>query len=459
MSPYLRETILQRKLDKHINLGRIWRILGESGEPPKPRMLSKFSNDELVEVLGHNNGWYRDMAQRLLVERRSPEAIHNLQQLIHKSPNYLARLHALWTLEGMEVEEPGIYLTALKDQKVPVQVASMRILEKIAIKNPKVLRRLEEAIATLASNETVALQMALTSGIMQAQVKQAILLQILATYMESPLFRDAVMSSIPNQEYQFLSVIMDQSDWLQYSSDKEIMLETLTAAIVKKRDSEELKKLLALVDLESPGWAHRAIIAGLSIHDTPTDSDKILLETAPGIFSQTFDDHELNSRISRVSTLFTWPGNEVKSDVRVANQDYLVSPKIFAQGRSLYLTICSNCHGIDGKGLPRFAPPLVRSEWVLGDPKRLVLILLHGMEGPIEVNGKKYDAPDILPVMPSFASTSAEDLAAVMTYVRQEWGHDASPIDAGTVGTIRVGSQGKVIPWRVEELLGIESEQ
>ena len=458
MSPYLRETILQRKLDKHINLGRIWRVLPENGAPSKPRMLSGFSNDELVEVLGHHNGWYRDMAQRLLVERRSPEAIHNLQQLIHKSPNYLARLHALWTLEGMEVEEPGIYLTALKDQNVPVQVASMRILEKIAIKNADVLSRLEEAMITLASDETVALQMALTSGIMQPQVKQAILLQILATYVYSPLFRDAVMSSIPNQEYQFLSMIMDQSDWLQYSSNKEIMLETLTASIVKKRDPEELKNLMELIDNDSLGWAYRAIVAGLSIHDTPRDSDKIPLETVPGIFTTTFNDEELISRISRVSTLFTWPGNDVKFPPQVTGQAYLLDPKIFAQGRSLYLTICSNCHGIDGKGLPRFAPPLVRSEWVLGDPKRLALILLHGMEGPIEVNGKKYDAPDILPVMPSFASTSAEDLAAVMTYVRQEWGHDASPIDAGTVGTIRVGSQGKVIPWRVKELLEMERE-
>jgi hypothetical protein len=55
--------------------------------------------------------------------------------------------------------------------------------------------------------------------------------------------------------------------------------------------------------------------------------------------------------------------------------------------------------------------------------------------------------------MPSFASTSAEDLAAVMSYIRKEWGHDASPIDAGTVGGIRVSSQGKVTPWRVKELL------
>ena len=52
-------------------------------------------------------------------------------------------------------------------------------------------------------------------------------------------------------------------------------------------------------------------------------------------------------------------------------------------------------------GGTRFAPPLIGSDWVLGNEKRLVLLVLHGMEGPVEVNGKLYDAPDILPVMPA----------------------------------------------------------
>lgn len=459
MSPYLRKTILQRKLDKHINLGRIWRIIPENGVMPEPVRLSKASIDELVELLGHQNGWYRDMAQRLLVERRSPEAIHNLQQLIHKSPNYLARLHALWALEGMGIEGPGIYLTALQDENVQVQVASMRILEKIAINNPEVLEQLKKAMPATISNETVALQMALTSGIMQPQPKQAILTQILTTYVDSPIFRDAVMSSIPDQEYEFLRMVMGQPEWLQYTSDKEIMLEMLAASIAKKRNPKELRELMELVDIDNLGWEHRAIIAGLSVHDTPADANKIPLETVPGIFTKDISEDQLRSQLSRISTLFTWPGKPVNLDTTKASFNDTLDAKIFAHGRSIYLTICASCHGNDGKGLPRFAPPLVRSEWVLGDTRRLTLILLHGLEGPIEVNGKKYDSPEILPEMPSFASTSAEDLAAVMTYIRKEWGHNASPIDAGTVGGIRVSSQGKVIPWTEVELLEIKSEQ
>ncbi len=451
MSPYLRETIIQRKLDKHINLGRIWRMLPENGTPPDPIKLSNASTANLIEYLGHKNGWYRDMAQRLLVEKRDKEAIQKLQQLIIKSPHYLARLHGLWTLEGMEIEKPGILLTALQDKNVNVQVASLRILEKIAEKNPDVLIQLEQALANIKLNEVLGLQIVLTAGVMNAPEKQVLLSRILTNYLNSQVFRDAVMSSIPDEEYQFLRLIIDRSDWQRYSSNKEIMLEMLAASIVKKRDSKELAKLLELVDNHSLGWKHRAIIAGLSIHNSPLDSNRIPLAAAPDIFSKDISEDQLGYQLSRISALFTWPGKEVKT--KATGPTDSLDPKIFARGRSLYLTICSNCHGNNGAGMSRFAPPLVRSEWVLGDPKRLALILLHGMEGPIEVNGKKYDAPDILPVMPSFASTSAEDLAAVMSYIRKEWGHDASPIDAGTVGGIRVSSQGKVTPWRVKELL------
>ena len=77
----------------------------------------------------------------------------------------------------------------------------------------------------------------------------------------------------------------------------------------------------------------------------------------------------------------------------------------------------------------------------------------------MEVNGKVYDKPDILPVMPAFATTPPGELAAVLTYIRQEWGHRASPIDAGTVGRIRVTNQGKVNPWSASELLKLEIAQ
>ena len=100
----------------------------------------------------------------------------------------------------------------------------------------------------------------------------------------------------------------------------------------------------------------------------------------------------------------------------------------------------------------RFAPPLVGSDWVLGEEKRLTLIVLHGMEGPVEVAGKIYDTPEILPVMPAHSTLDDASITAILTYIRNEWGNNAGPLGKRTVGSTRNTSQGRVMPWKAEEL-------
>ena len=126
--------------------------------------------------------------------------------------------------------------------------------------------------------------------------------------------------------------------------------------------------------------------------------------------------------------------------------------KLFASGRQHYLSTCSGCHGTDGAGLKRFAPPLIGSDWVLGDEKRLSLIILHGMEGPVEVAKKVYDVPDILPVMPAHSTMDDGSITAILMYIRNEWGNNAGPIGKRMVGMTRVTSQGRVVPWTAKEL-------
>jgi mono/diheme cytochrome c family protein len=163
--------------------------------------------------------------------------------------------------------------------------------------------------------------------------------------------------------------------------------------------------------------------------------------------------------LNTLSQLLDWPG---KAPLKAGDADARplaeVDRRQFAKGRQQYLNVCSGCHGPDGGGIRRFAPPLRESEWVLGDEKRLSLILLHGMEGPVEVNGKSYDAPEILPVMPSFSTMDNDELAAIMTYIRREWGHTADPVSAATVGGIRYRSQGKITPWKAGELMAVSVE-
>jgi hypothetical protein len=74
------------------------------------------------------------------------------------------------------------------------------------------------------------------------------------------------------------------------------------------------------------------------------------------------------------------------------------------------------------------------------------------MEGPVQVNGKTYDAPEILPVMPAHSTMDDGSMASILTYIRNEWGNEASSVSRRTVGMTRVTSQGRVIPWTAIEL-------
>ena len=74
------------------------------------------------------------------------------------------------------------------------------------------------------------------------------------------------------------------------------------------------------------------------------------------------------------------------------------------------------------------------------------------MEGPVDVVGKVYNTPDILPVMPAHSTMDDASITAILTYIRNEWGNQAGPISRRLVGTTRVTSQGRVMPWTASEL-------
>ena len=120
-------------------------------------------------------------------------------------------------------------------------------------------------------------------------------------------------------------------------------------------------------------------------------------------------------------------------------------------GQSLYEMSCLPCHQPEGRGLPGVYPPLVGSDWVKGDPGRLARILLHGLKGPIEVDGRVYGGGDAVP-MPSMAGLEDEQIAAVLSYVRKTFGGVAGDVSVETVRKSRAATAGRTEPWTVEEL-------
>ena len=120
------------------------------------------------------------------------------------------------------------------------------------------------------------------------------------------------------------------------------------------------------------------------------------------------------------------------------------------QGKKLFARTCQQCHQSDGQGIPGVYPALADSSWLLSSDVRPVKILLMGMGGPVTVQGKEFNGN-----MPAVGQWKDRDIAAVLTYVRQEWGNNADPISENLVTTVRDALSDRSNPWSGRELLEI----
>ena len=153
---YLRRKIEQYQLDKVTAYGRIWRLRfdGVPGVPAtpagpaaqatpevpampaleldatRPRMLEE-TPAQLVAHLSHENGWWRDTAQQLLVQRQDKSVVHELQSIVRTSNNVLARFHALWTLEGLGALDVALVREQMKDANPRMRVQAIRASETL----------------------------------------------------------------------------------------------------------------------------------------------------------------------------------------------------------------------------------------------------------------------------------------------------------------------------------------
>lgn len=126
------------------------------------------------------------------------------------------------------------------------------------------------------------------------------------------------------------------------------------------------------------------------------------------------------------------------------------------KGKSAYTKAgCISCHQASGLGSDvQNAPPLAASDWVTAsEPDRLIRIVIHGISGPIQVSGKEYGKG----VMPPLGSVlNDEEIAAVLTFIRNEWGNAAPEVKADKVAAIRAASAARgTTPWTAAELLAI----
>ncbi|NBZ96028.1 MAG: cytochrome c [Proteobacteria bacterium] len=129
-----------------------------------------------------------------------------------------------------------------------------------------------------------------------------------------------------------------------------------------------------------------------------------------------------------------------------------VDPKVV--GKRLYSQNCVVCHQATGQGVAGQFPPLAGSEWVNGSDKHgenhLVLLMLHGHQGPMTVMGGNYNN-----AMPQWKQLTDDQIAAVLTYIRSDWGNNASPIDPAFVAGIRSEHKEQSDPWTQSQLMAM----
>jgi glucose/arabinose dehydrogenase len=199
VTEYLRDQILARKLDQFTGYGRIYRVIHESTTRDAANPLARASSRQLVAALAHPNGWRRDTAQRLLVERGARTEVANLTQLATGAADWRTRLHALWTLDGLDAIQPATVISALEDANRDVRVSAIRLAERWLGENghpiaAAVLKRLDDA------DWAVRRQLAASIGALPAGARESAAVELLDRYGDDPVAMDATMSGVRGSE-------------------------------------------------------------------------------------------------------------------------------------------------------------------------------------------------------------------------------------------------------------------
>ncbi len=163
---YLRGVVQEKGHDKFHSRGRIYKIIHEEEEPgPMPKMLGKSPKD-LIEYLGHANGSWRNMAQRLIVLSDDQSVVPDLVKVVEKDDNPLKRLHALWTIEGLNAVNTEIIEKSIADEDYRVRVAGIRISERFG--------DLTNSLKQIASDTNVEVlqQLILTARLHNSETKE-----------------------------------------------------------------------------------------------------------------------------------------------------------------------------------------------------------------------------------------------------------------------------------------------
>ncbi|AIY15216.1 DUF7133 domain-containing protein [Cellulophaga baltica] len=207
----IRPVIERKGLDKNIGKGRIYRIVHEDITPDKkPELLGKKAS-ELVEYLGHPNGWYRNTAQKLIILKDDQTVIPELKEIALDNSSIwtslfdtdkdlgIARVHALWTLEGLGVVDKGLIKAKFTDEDPRVRLTAIRLSETFLKKDDT---DIFAALETLSKDQDIDVvnQVALSLRYSKAKKATELLKSIQDAYADNEIVSHSVKESLKKDD-------------------------------------------------------------------------------------------------------------------------------------------------------------------------------------------------------------------------------------------------------------------
>jgi mono/diheme cytochrome c family protein/glucose/arabinose dehydrogenase len=415
LTTFLRNQILDRGLHRPFHgMGRIYRIVHD-GRPRDARLETPRDAAGWIARLGHPNGFWRDTAQRAIVGARDLSVVPALRAMATAHADDRARLQALWTIDGLERTDAALVLRLLRDPSAHVRAAALRAGEPLF----RTRAVMQAALALTDDREPlVRRQVMFSLGAARGPDVERAMLRLLHRNVDDLMMVDAAMSGMEGRERQVLDAIAADRQWDVDSPARRALVAALATAIVNQGETAGIDVVLRRAgdDADQPLWRRIAILEG-AMASRRTQLDPLPTSLATLRASR---EPRVREKALEVVARFTRPSAPATGD-DPAGVPPAATAALVEQGRSAY-AVCAACHQSDGRGLPALAPSLAGTPTVIGPRDALIDIVLHGR-----------DVDPAFPSMPPLAGLPDDQLAAILTYVRQAWGNAAPAITAPDV--------------------------
>jgi mono/diheme cytochrome c family protein len=448
VTTWLRQQVIERRLEQPTGLGRIWRIVPEGWTRQPPERLSSLRAGELVQRLRSGNGQVRDQCQQLLVTRGERAAVAPLRALAREAGPALPRLHALWTLHGMDTCEPADLYFALRDGEPLLRAAALRMAEPF-------LRRGHTALGALAAHLAsdpdpgVRLQLALSLGEVPGEGALDPLVALAASAPDDAVLRAAIASGLYRKELPFLRQLCGSALCEHDGEPARTWLRLLARLVTKEPDAAGRQALFDFAASRMQVWQQVALLQGAvdALQKGEARRGSLQFAATPQALAsmQRTGRPELVGLVQEILAAI-----ELRLPATGAAEGALDAAQqaVFAAGAGIYGARCAVCHQPNGRGMQGLAPPLRDSEWVLGPADRPVRIVLQGLSGPLQVGGEKWELE-----MPAQTGLGDAEVAAVLTFVRNVWGHRAGAVAVDVVAQQRKVHGARKGAWTAAELM------